>query len=70
MPSLSNWNNEINFNVGDIETPSQITEVQDIVKKAFDQEKRVTVVGAIHSTTECMVGSDIVISMAKSKSPR
>ncbi|KAG4418516.1 hypothetical protein IFR04_008319 [Cadophora malorum] len=65
MPSLSNWNNEINFNVGDIETPSQITEVQDIVKKAFDQEKRVTVVGAIHSTTECMVGSDIVISMAK-----
>lgn len=66
MTAVGNWNHTINFNVGDLETPSSIEEVQKIVKKAYNDNKRVTVLGAIHSTTQCMVGSDIAISMTKS----
>ncbi|KAH8803332.1 hypothetical protein F5884DRAFT_505566 [Xylogone sp. PMI_703] len=65
MPTLHNWNHEIRFEVADdqLKTPTQVSEVQDIVKQAWSQNQRVTVIGAIHSTTECMVGSGIVISM-------
>lgn len=65
MPTLHNWNGQIQFNVanGKLRTPTQIAEVQEIVKQASSQNQRVTIVGAMHSTTECMVGSDILISM-------
>ncbi|KAI9054268.1 hypothetical protein LZ554_001436 [Drepanopeziza brunnea f. sp. 'monogermtubi'] len=63
MPAISNWNHSINFDVADVETPSSIDEVQEIVKKAYNENKRVTVLGAIHSTTQCMVGSDVAIAM-------
>ncbi|KAI6715198.1 hypothetical protein PZA11_006029 [Diplocarpon coronariae] len=65
MPTITNWNHEIEFEVADVETPSSISEVQALVKKAYGANKRVTVNGAIHSTTQCMVGSDIVIAMTK-----
>jgi L-gulonolactone oxidase len=65
MPTLHNWNGQIQFNVanGKLKAPTQIAEIQEIVKQASSQNQRVTVVGAMHSTTECMVGSDVVISM-------
>jgi hypothetical protein len=66
MPAISNWNHSINFDVADFETPSSIDEVQKIVKKAYNENKRVTVLGAIHSTTQCMVGSDVAIAMTNS----
>jgi FAD/FMN-containing dehydrogenase len=65
MPTLINWNEEIRFDVADdkFKTPTQVSAVQAIVKQAFEQNQRVTVVGVMHSTTECMVGTGIVISM-------
>jgi FAD/FMN-containing dehydrogenase len=65
MPTLNNWNHEIRFDVADdqLKTPTQVSEVQDIVKEASSRNQRVTVIGAMHSTTECIVGSGIVISM-------
>lgn len=65
MHTLTNWNNEISFDVADdqFKTPKHVSEVQNIVKKAFEQNQPVNVVGAIHSTTECMVGTGIIISM-------
>lgn len=67
MPALANWNDEIRFDVaGDhFKTPTQVSDVQAIVRQAFKQDQRVTVVGAMHSTTECTVGTGIVISMKK-----
>jgi L-gulonolactone oxidase len=65
MPTLHNWNGQIQFNVADgkLKAPSHVAGIQEIVKQASSQNQRVTVVGAMHSTTECMVGSDVVISM-------
>ena len=65
MPTLTNWNGEIQFEVADdrFETPTQVSDVQAIVKNAFQQKQQVTVIGAMHSTTECMRGAGIVISM-------
>ncbi|OJZ79923.1 hypothetical protein ASPFODRAFT_54340 [Aspergillus luchuensis CBS 106.47] len=65
MPSLTNWNDDIRFEVADdhFKTPTQVSDVQAIVTQAFKQDQRVTVVGAMHSTTECTVGTGIVISM-------
>jgi FAD/FMN-containing dehydrogenase len=67
MPSLTNWNDDIRFEVADehFKTPTQVSDVQAIVTQAFKQDQRVTVVGAMHSTTECTVGTGIVISMEK-----
>ncbi|KAK4233615.1 FAD-binding domain-containing protein [Achaetomium macrosporum] len=67
MTTLNNWNHKIQFEVADnkFKTPTQISDVQDIVKQASSQNQPVTVVGAMHSTTECMVGGGIVISMKK-----
>lgn len=67
MPTLVSWNDEIKFEVPEdkFKTPSSISEVQQIVKQAQQQNEKVRVVGAMHSTTECMVGRGIVISMAK-----
>jgi L-gulonolactone oxidase len=65
MSLLTNWNDEIRFEVADdhFERPVQVRDVQAIVRRAFDQHQRVTVIGAMHSTTECIVGTGIVISM-------
>jgi len=65
MPTLINWNKEIKFEVADdqFKTPTQVSDVQAIVKEAFKQNQKVTVVGAMHSTTECIVGTSTVISM-------
>jgi len=65
MPTLTNWNDTIRWDVPDdqFKTPNQISDVQAIVKQAFERNQPVTVVGALHSTTECMVGTGIVISM-------
>ncbi len=65
MLTLTNWNDEIRWDVpdGQFKTPKQVSDVQAIVKQAFEQNQPVKVVGAIHSTTECMVGTGIVISM-------
>ncbi|EEU33487.1 uncharacterized protein NECHADRAFT_89432 [Fusarium vanettenii 77-13-4] len=56
MAVLANWNDEIRFGVADdlFRRPAHVAEKQ-----------RVTVVGAMHSTTECIVGTGIVISMEK-----
>jgi hypothetical protein len=65
MPTLTNWNHEIGFDVAEdhFKSPKQISDVQTIVKQAFEGDQPVTVVGAFHSTTECMVGAGIVITM-------
>lgn len=65
MPTLTNWNSEIQFDVADdrFKSPTQVSDVQAIVKHAFEQNKQVTVIGAMHSTTECMRGAGTVISM-------
>ncbi|KAE9373647.1 FAD-binding domain-containing protein [Stipitochalara longipes BDJ] len=65
MPTLRNWNGEIRFEISDtqLKTPTHIADVQDIVKQASRGNQQVTVVGAMHSTTECMVGGGVVISM-------
>lgn len=65
MPTLINWNHEIGFDVADdqFKTPTQVSDVQAIVKQAFEGNQPVTVVGALHSTTECMVGAGVVIAM-------
>ncbi|KAG7418775.1 L-gulonolactone oxidase [Fusarium oxysporum f. sp. rapae] len=65
MPLLTNWNDEIRFEVADdhFERPTQVQDVQAIVRRAHEQNQQVTVIGAMHSTTECIVGSGIVISM-------
>ena len=67
MVTLKNWNEQITFEVPEerFREPSDFAEVQAIVRRAFEQGQKVTVVGALHSTTECIVGSGIVISMAK-----
>ncbi|KAH0270089.1 FAD-binding domain-containing protein, partial [Aureobasidium melanogenum] len=65
MPILSNWNEEIKFLVPDdkFKTPSSISEVQDIIIDAAQHNEKVRVIGAMHSTTQCMVGNGITISM-------
>ncbi|KAH7150763.1 hypothetical protein DER46DRAFT_578775 [Fusarium sp. MPI-SDFR-AT-0072] len=65
MTLLTNWNNEIRFEVADdhFERPMQVRDVRAIVTRAFDQHQRVTVIGAMHSTIEYIVGIGIVISM-------
>jgi FAD/FMN-containing dehydrogenase len=65
MPTLTNWNHEIQFPVADdkFEQPTDVAGVQAIVRAASARGDKVTVVGAIHSTTECMVGRGVVISM-------
>jgi L-gulonolactone oxidase len=65
MPTLTNWNHEIRFDVADeqFKTPTQVSDVQAIVRQAFEANQPVTVVGALHSTTECMIGAGIVIVM-------
>ncbi|KAL2857043.1 hypothetical protein BJX68DRAFT_263564 [Aspergillus pseudodeflectus] len=67
MPSLTNWNDEIQYTVPDdrYKTPTQVSEVQEIVREAFKQDQRVTVIGAMHSTTECTIGTGIIISLKK-----
>ncbi|KAG9737855.1 FAD-binding domain-containing protein, partial [Aureobasidium melanogenum] len=65
MPILSNWNEEIKFLVPDdkFKTPSSISEVQTIIKDAAQHSEKVRVIGAMHSTTQCMVDNGITISM-------
>ncbi|CEL08948.1 hypothetical protein ASPCAL12093 [Aspergillus calidoustus] len=67
MPSLTNWNDEIQYTVPDdrYKTPTQASEVQEIIQEAFKQDQRVTVIGAMHSTTECTIGTGIIISLKK-----
>lgn len=40
MPTLTNWNDEIKFEVAHdhFKTPKQISDVQAIVKQAFEQD--------------------------------
>lgn len=65
MPTLINWNNEIEYTVNDenYKTPTKIEDIQAIVKHASEQNQKVTVVGAMHSTTECTIGSGVIIDM-------
>jgi FAD/FMN-containing dehydrogenase len=65
LKTFSNWNHEIRFAVPDenFKEPKDIAEVQAIVTAAFERSERVTVVGALHSTTECMVGIGVIVSM-------
>ncbi|CAD0095512.1 unnamed protein product [Aureobasidium vineae] len=65
MPTLSNWNEEIKYEVADtkFKTPRSISDVQSIIKDAAQHNEKVRVIGAMHSTTQCMVGSGITISM-------
>lgn len=67
MPALANWNDEIRFEVDDshFKKPMQVSDVQAIVRQAYEQDQHVKVVGAMHSTTECVVGTGIVISMKR-----
>ncbi|KAL7951077.1 hypothetical protein V8C42DRAFT_359758 [Trichoderma barbatum] len=67
MPALANWNDGIRFEVADdqFKTPMKVSDVQAIVRQAYKQDQRVTVIGAMHSTTECVVGTGIVISMKR-----
>ncbi|KAI7261767.1 FAD-binding domain-containing protein [Hortaea werneckii] len=64
MPNLTNWNDEIKFDVQDskFKKPKNIEEVQAIVKKANADNAKIKVVGAMHSITPCFVGNDIVLS--------
>lgn len=65
MRKLQNWNKQISFDVSenDFKSPEDISEVQSIIKKAFDNNQKVSVIGAMHSTTECMVGDGCIISL-------
>lgn len=65
MPTLTNWNDEIKYEVPDdkFKAPNSISEVQAIIKDAAQQNEKIRVIGAMHSTTQCMVGSGITISM-------
>ncbi|EHK22912.1 uncharacterized protein TRIVIDRAFT_60270 [Trichoderma virens Gv29-8] len=65
MVALVNWNNEIRYEVPDnqFKTPTQVSDIQAAVRQAYEQAQRVTVVGAMHSTTECTMGTGTVISM-------
>lgn len=67
MPTLTNWNDEIRYTIPDnrYKEPTQISEVQHIVQEAFENDLKVTVIGAMHSTTECTIGTGIVISLKK-----
>jgi FAD/FMN-containing dehydrogenase len=67
MPTLTNWNQQIRFDVPPerFVEPDSIAQVQEIVKRASERGDPVKAVGALHSTTECMVGSGVVLSMAK-----
>ena len=62
-----NWNREINFDIPEdnFKTPQQVSDVQAIVRQAAVDGQSVTVVGACHSTTDCMVGEGVVIAMCK-----
>ncbi len=65
MRTLKNWNDQINFSVPEsrFKTPENIAEVQAIVKKAYQDSQKISVIGAMHSTTECMVGDECIISL-------
>ncbi|RFU73804.1 fad-binding domain-containing [Trichoderma arundinaceum] len=65
MVVLANWNNEIRYEVSDgqFTTPTQVSDVRAAVRQAYESGQQVTVVGAMHSTTECTVGTGTVISM-------
>ncbi|GKZ52064.1 hypothetical protein AbraIFM66951_010451, partial [Aspergillus brasiliensis] len=67
MPTLTNWNDEIRYTVPDnrYKAPTQISEVQHIVQEAFKNGLKVTVIGAMHSTTECTIGTGIIISLKR-----
>ncbi|OJJ65704.1 hypothetical protein ASPBRDRAFT_60329 [Aspergillus brasiliensis CBS 101740] len=54
MPTLTSWNDDVGFEVSDI----QVT-----VNQAFEQGQRVTVIGTMHSTTQYMVNTAIIISL-------
>lgn len=64
MPTLHNWNNQITFGVPEknFKKPSNIQEVQAIIKDASAANAKVKVVGGMHSVTPCFVGSDIIMS--------
>ncbi|KAJ8098579.1 hypothetical protein POJ06DRAFT_292184 [Lipomyces tetrasporus] len=65
MSTLTNWNEEISYEVDDVnfKTPKTVEDVQAVVKRACETDQKVTVIGAMHSTTECMVGTGVIISM-------
>jgi hypothetical protein len=61
MPTLTNWNREISFDIpkDNFKTPQQVSDVQAIVRQAAANGQPVTVVGARHSMTECVVGDGV-----------
>lgn len=65
MPTLRNWNHTVIYDVvdGKYMSPREVSEVQAIVKEAFENDIPVTVAGACHSTTACMFGHGINLSM-------
>jgi L-gulonolactone oxidase len=65
MPTFTNWNGQVSYGVddADFKMPETIEDVQAIVKAAYETNQKVTVIGAMHSTTECMVGTGVIISM-------
>lgn len=65
MPTLVNWNDEIKYDVPNdrYETSGEASDVQASVRRANERGEKVTVIGAMHSTTECTMGSGIVIAM-------
>lgn len=67
MPTLTNWNGEVSYGVDDanFKMPETIKDVQDIVTAAYETNQKVTIIGAMHSTTKCMVGTGVIISMKK-----
>lgn len=67
MPTLKNWNEQIAFDVAEDRyfAPADVAEVRALVKAAAQRGEAVRVVGARHSTTECMVGRGVVLSMER-----
>ncbi len=60
------WQNWVGYVTAEPEqklTPSSVTELQDIVKKARTDNKRVRVTGAAHSFSGCAKPEEIAISL-------
>ncbi|RKK27603.1 hypothetical protein BFJ67_g16037 [Fusarium oxysporum f. sp. cepae] len=63
MTLLTNWNDEIRFEVADdrFERPVQVRNVQAIARRAFDQHQRVIAIGAMHSATDFIVEGGVTL---------
>ncbi|KAJ0138106.1 Ankyrin-3 [Fusarium oxysporum f. sp. albedinis] len=65
LNSTTFLNNKIQFKIANnhFKRPTQVQDIQAIIRRAHKQNQQVTVISAIRSTTEYIVGSSIIISI-------